>query len=81
MNLSSTGHQSRINDANARKFNRSIFKTADQKLIEFSKQDQAWPVVFEVLKNSQSLDDSSIFHAASILKNKAMFDYVAFRLE
>jgi len=38
-------------------------------------------VVFEILKNSSTLDDQAIFHAASILKNKAMFDFVAFRMQ
>ena len=63
-----------------RTFQRSIFRLADQKLVEFSKQPQAWQVVFEVLLNCSQLDDQSVFQAASILKNKAMFDFVAFRM-
>ena len=64
-----------------RTFQRSIFRLADQKLVEFSKQPQAWQVVFEVLKNSAALDDQTVFQAASILKNKVMYDFVAFRMQ
>ena len=58
-----------------------MFRLANEKLVEFSKMHQAWQVVFEVLQNSASLDDQNIFHAASILKNKTMFDFVAFRMQ
>ena len=42
---------------------------------------QAWTVVFEVLKNPTELADSDIFQAASILKNKMMYDFPAFKQE
>ena len=48
-------------------------------MVEFSKTHKAWEVVFEVLKNPQGLSDSEIFQAASILKNKMMFDFCALR--
>ena len=38
-------------------------------------------MVFEVLKNPTELSDSEIFQAASILKNKMMYDFVAFKMQ
>lgn len=81
LNITSSNQQTAANDASSRKFNKHMFRLANQKLVEFSKMHQAWQVVFEVLQNSASLDDQNIFHAASILKNKTMFDFVAFRMQ
>ena len=76
MDLTSTsGHGQ--NGSN--KFNKEIFSAIDKTLIKFSKRHQAWSVVFEVLKNPTELSDSEIFQASSILKNKMIYDFPAFR--
>ena len=59
----------------------NIFKLANQTLIEFSKTNQAWAVVFEVFDNATLLSDAEVFQAATILKNKMMFDFVALRCQ
>ena len=63
----------------SRKFNKKIFKLADRKLVEFSKTHNAWLVVFSVLQNPANLSDNELFQAASILKNKIMFDFFALK--
>ena len=37
--------------------------------------------MFEVLKNPTELADTEIFHAASILKNKMMYDFPSFKMQ
>jgi len=79
--LNITTQSSSALNSSQRRFHRDLFRLANQKLVEFSKTHQAWQVVFEILLNSAHLDDQSVFQAASILKNKTMFDYVAFRVQ
>jgi hypothetical protein len=38
-------------------------------------------VVFEVFDNATLLSDAEVFQAATILKNKMMFDFVALRCQ
>lgn len=54
---------------------------ANKKLVEFSKTHKAWEIVFEVLTNYAGLSESQIFQAATILKNKFMYDFAALRMK
>ena len=55
--LNLTAGQVQPANANQRKFQRDLFRLANQKLVEFSKTHQAWQVVLEVLLNASQLDD------------------------
>ena len=68
-------------DGNEKPFDKVLFKIANDKLTKFSKVENAWTVCFQVLRESQQLglSEFQIFQAASILKNKMMFDYAALK--
>ena len=68
-------------DGEKKPFDKVLFKIANEKLTKFSKVENAWTVCFQVLRESQQLglSEFQIFQAASILKNKMMFDYAALK--
>lgn len=57
---------------------RAIFKRSDVLLTEFSKQQEAWQVVFEALQ-TPNLTDNQYFHASNIFKNKLKIDFVTLK--
>lgn len=69
-------------DGQGKSFDRRVFKSANDKLVEFSKMQNAWGVSLSVLKQTasgQPCTEFQTFQAASILKNKMMFDFAALK--
>ena len=68
-------------DKSGKVHDKQLFRIANDKLTAFSKTQQAWGVCLDAMKTSLqgALNEFQLFLAASILKNKMMFDFVALK--
>ena len=59
---------------------REKFKETEQKLIEFTRCEEAWEGCFTML-NQSDLNEYQMLFAANTLKSKMIFDFDSFRLK